>query len=61
MEAPEKVQTLNIGAELEKDRNYLTSRGATDDFVDQVFQAGHADIWFPSRTVLLSGGIITGE
>jgi hypothetical protein len=61
METPDKVQTLDIGGEQEKDRIYLTSRGATDDFVDQVFQAGHADIWFPSRAVLLSGGIITGE
>jgi len=59
MEVPGKVQTLDIGDEQEKDRNYLTSRGATEDFVDQVFQADHADIWFPSHAVLHEAGVVT--
>ena len=59
MEAPDKVQILNIGEEMQKDRNYFASRGVSDDFLDQVFQAGHGDIWFPSHAVLHEAGVVT--
>jgi hypothetical protein len=58
METPDKVQILNIGEEMEKDRSYFASRGVSDGFLDEVFQAGHGDIWFPSRAVLLEAGVI---
>jgi hypothetical protein len=61
METPGKVQTLNIGEELEKDRSYFATRGVSDDFLDQVFQAGHGDIWFPSHAVLHEAGVTTGR
>jgi len=61
MEAPDKMLILNIGEEMEKDRSYFTSRGVSDDFLDQVFQAGHGDIWFPSHAVLHEAGVTTGR
>lgn len=61
METPDKVQILDIGEEMEKDRSYLASRGVSDDFLDQVFKAGHSDIWFPSHAVLRGAGVITGQ
>jgi hypothetical protein len=61
METPGKVVMLDIGEELEKDRNYFSRRGATDDFVDQIYRADHAEIWFPSRAELFDGGIITSR
>ncbi len=61
METPDKVQILDIGEEMEKDRSYLASRGVSDDFLDQVFKAGHSDIWFPSHAVLRGAGVIIGQ
>ena len=61
MEAPDKVLILNIGEEMEKDRSYFAGRGVSDDFLDQVFQAGHGDIWFPSHAVLHEAGVTTGQ
>jgi hypothetical protein len=61
MEAPDKVLVLDIGAEMEKDRSYFASRGISEGFLDQVFQAGHGDIWFPSHAVLREAGVVTGQ
>ncbi len=61
METPDKVQILNIGEEMEQDRSYFASRGVSDDFLDQVFKAGHGDIWFPSHAVLHEAGVTTGR
>jgi hypothetical protein len=61
MEAPDKVLILDIGAEMAKDRSYFAGRGVSDGFLDQVYQAGHGDIWFPSHAVLLEAGVTTGQ
>jgi hypothetical protein len=61
MEAPDKVLILDIGAEMEKDRSYFASRGVSEGFLDQVFQAGHGDIWFPNHAVLHEAGVTTGR
>ena len=61
MEAPDKVLVLDIGAEMAKDRSYFADRGVSDNFLDQVFQAGHGDIWFPSHAVLHEAGVATGR
>ncbi len=61
MEAPDKVLILDIGAEMERDRSYFAGRGVKGDFLDQVYQAGHGDIWFPSHAVLQEAGVTTGQ
>jgi hypothetical protein len=61
MEAPDKVLILDIGEEMAKDRSYFASRGVSDGFLDQVFQAGHGDIWFPSRAAMQEAGVTTGQ
>jgi len=61
METPGKVVMLDIGEELEKDRGYFSRRGATDEFVDRIYRADDAEIWFPSRAELFDGGIITSR
>lgn len=53
------VNVLNAAQEQEKDRAYFRSRGVTDEFIAEMFQAGHQDIWFPSRAELLAAKILT--
>jgi hypothetical protein len=44
-----------------KDRSYFAGRGVKGDFLDQVYQAEHGDIWFPSHAVLREAGVTTGQ
>ena len=59
METPGQTQIIDVNEEMEKDRSYLASRGVSDDFLDQVFKAGHGDIWFPSHAVMHEAGVVT--
>lgn len=53
------IQFLNTSDEQEKDRAYFKSRGITDGFITDMFQAKHQDIWFPDRATLKAAKIIT--
>ncbi len=61
MAAPGQTQIVDVNEELEKDRSYFASRGVSGDFLDQVFQAGHSDIWLPNHAVLQGAGVTTSK
>ncbi len=61
MAAPGQTQIVDVNEELEKDRSYFASRGVSGDFLDQVFQAGHSDIWLPNHAVLRGAGVTTSK
>ncbi len=49
---------LDIEKEQEKDRLFYQSQGIGKTFLERVFDASHADIWFPSPEVLLAAGVV---
>ncbi len=53
------IQVLDTANEQEKDRAFFRSRGVSEGFIAEMFQAEHKDIWFPDRATLMAAGIIT--
>lgn len=53
------IQFLNTSEEQAKDSVYFKSRGVSDAFIADMFQAKHQDIWFPAHRDLLRARVIT--
>ena len=53
------IQFLDTSEEQQKDRVFFKSRGVSDSFITQMFQARHQDIWFPDNQTLLDAGVLT--
>ena len=53
------IQFLDTAKEQQKDSALFKSRGVSDAFIADMFQAEHQDIWFPSRNDLLRAGVLT--
>lgn len=59
--APYSVPTVNVGAEIDRDREYFASRGVSEEFLERAFRPSHDEIWFPTRRQLRDAGVITNE
>ena len=44
---------------LKEDMEYFVKKGASDEFVNKIFNTPPADLWFPENEVLFSNNIIT--
>jgi hypothetical protein len=49
---------LDIEKEQEKDRRFYRNQKIDEAFLERVFDASHAEIWFPSTEVLLAAGVV---
>jgi len=58
IDEPNRVETINVTEELEKDRAYLLRRGASAAFVESVFRAGPQDMWIPTQAQLIEAGVL---
>jgi len=58
LEAGHQPEVINVADELEKDRQFFTRRGLSDEFVQQVFTAAHSDLWIPDSELLIKSGVI---
>jgi len=58
LEAPEIPGLVDVGEELERDKQFFALRGVSEGFVDQVFLADHADLWKPDQILLSKSGVL---
>lgn len=58
LEADYQVPLIDIAAEQDTDRKFYRSQKIKDEFLDRVFAASHADLWFPSEDELLEAGVV---
>lgn len=49
---------VDIAAEQEQDRQFYADRGIGAEFLRQIFDQPHDEIWFPSPAKLLAAGVI---
>lgn len=61
IDEPNRVQTINVREELDRDRHYLLAQGASEAFVKRVFQAAPSDMWIPSHSLLREAGVLTAD
>jgi len=54
-----RVQTITSAEIQAKDRVYLARRGISVEFMDRIYSTSPEQIWIPTRTELLTGGVIT--
>lgn len=59
LEAGSQPVVINVADELERDRQFFTQRGLSDEFVQQVFTAAHNDLWIPDNDLLREAGVIS--
>jgi len=52
LEAGNQPELINVADELERDRQFFVERGLSDEFVKQVFTAGHSELWIPDSALL---------
>jgi len=58
LEAPEIPGLVDVGEELERDKQFFALRGVSAGFVEQVFLADHADLWKPDQVLLSESGVL---
>lgn len=59
LESGQQPVVIDIAEELEKDRQFFSRRGLSDEFVQQVFTAAHSDLWVPDSDLLVRSGVIS--
>ncbi len=59
LESGRQPEVINVADELEKDRQFFSRRGLSDEFVQQVFTAAHSDLWIPDSDMLRKSGAIS--
>lgn len=55
------ASVLDIEEQVKKDKDYLRSRGVSEDFIQEAYRTPPTEIWVPSRERLVSAGILTAN
>lgn len=55
------ASVLDIEEQVEKDKQYLKSRGVSDDFIQEAYNTPPTEIWVPSRERLENAGILASK
>lgn len=50
--------TLNIQEQIDRDKNYLISRGVSKSFVEEAYGTPHDEIWIPNKLELSNAGVL---
>ena len=58
LESGNQPELISVADELERDRQFFVERGLSDEFVQQVFTAGHSELWIPDSDLLVKSGVI---
>jgi hypothetical protein len=53
------LQVKQAEDEQERDRQYFSERGVSNEFLETVYRSGHHTIWQPKRSILKQSGVIT--
>lgn len=53
------TNTLDFEQELRKDREFFVGRGFTPSFVERIFDAPPDQMWYPTRSELVAGKVVT--
>lgn len=61
IDEPNKLATIDVATELQKDREYFASRGVGAAFIRLVFQAAFTGLWKPDRQMLLRARVLTRD
>jgi len=59
LESGDQPELINVADELERDRQFFAERGLSNEFVQQVFTAGHSELWIPDSDLLVKAGVIS--
>ena len=59
LEPGNQPELINVADELERDRQFFVERGLSNEFVQQVFTAGHSELWIPDSDLLVKAGVIS--
>lgn len=55
----DRVNTISVSEELEKDRLKFAEQGVSAEFLEKIFKASHEDMYIPERALLLESGVLT--
>ena len=55
------VQIVNPDEEIARDRAFFLRQGVSEAFLARAFAVSHSDIWFPTRSELITAGVISRE
>jgi len=58
IDSKNRVQTLDVGAQEDKDRAFFASKGVTPAFIDRIFATPPSELWRPGRDELRAAGVI---
>lgn len=59
LESGSQPELISVADELERDRQFFAERGLSNEFVQQVFTAGHSELWIPDSDFLVKAGVIS--
>ncbi len=61
LESGNQPELISVADELERDRQFFVERGLSHEFVQNVFTAGHSELWIPDNDVLVKAGVISNQ